>query len=210
MDVLVQDGQLKVALEEAERNKNRTLTWILDEWKENVLSPSYEQMQQLLNNSTAAVYWHLGSETLTTFILKYGASEPSLINADLATSWVEEPSSLHHRLEFEAWKRNWDHHYATYRSKGKNQVENKRAHPWHVSMIEALEKLKEILNIPAIESELSGITQLILIPHRDFHRFPLHTLFADRFAITCLPSAQIGLTLQKIILKLKSYKITLY
>ena len=38
------------------------------------------------------------------------------------------------------------------------------------------------------------INNLILIPHRDLHRFPLHTLF-DSFTCTYLPSAQIGLQL---------------
>lgn len=56
-----------------------------------------------------------------------------------------------------------------------------------------------ILNIPPIEQELKGITQLILIPHRDLHRFPLHALFTNNFDLTIayLPSTQIGINLQK-------------
>ena len=38
-----------------------------------------------------------------------------------------------------------------------------------------------------------SIQNLILIPHRDLHRFPLHALFPPKFTITYLPSAKIGL-----------------
>jgi CHAT domain-containing protein len=39
---------------------------------------------------------------------------------------------------------------------------------------------------------------LILVPHRDLHRFPLHALFSEKFEITYLPSLQMGLSLQKV------------
>ncbi|MBW4446716.1 MAG: CHAT domain-containing protein [Spirirestis rafaelensis WJT71-NPBG6] len=73
-------------------------------------------------------------------------------------------------------------------------------------------QLSNILDISAIVSALNltpqppslrgkgeqdsgerSIQNLILIPHRDLHRFPLHALFPDDFTITYLPSAQIGL-----------------
>ncbi len=55
-----------------------------------------------------------------------------------------------------------------------------------------LSHLSQLLDIPAIESALTGITKLILIPHQDLHPFPLHALFSNNFTITYLPSAQIG------------------
>ncbi|MEO0932390.1 MAG: hypothetical protein AAFY21_01105, partial [Cyanobacteria bacterium J06641_2] len=38
-----------------------------------------------------------------------------------------------------------------------------------------------------------GIKIIFLIPHRDLNRFPLHGLFSSKFAISYLPSIQIGL-----------------
>ncbi|MEQ8956849.1 MAG: CHAT domain-containing protein, partial [Coleofasciculus sp. C2-GNP5-27] len=75
---------------------------------------------------------------------------------------------------------------------------------WQDNLPNLLEKLQHILNIPAILTQLNSesitnptpqIQNLILIPHRDLHRFPLHALFPDTFTITYLPSAQIGLNL---------------
>ncbi|PSB23193.1 hypothetical protein C7B69_14865 [filamentous cyanobacterium Phorm 46] len=58
--------------------------------------------------------------------------------------------------------------------------------------------LKDILQIANIEQQLqsNGTTNLILIPHRDLHRFPIHALFSSDFVITYLPSAQFGLNLK--------------
>ena len=50
--------------------------------------------------------------------------------------------------------------------------------------------------IESIQDSKSEVRNLILIPHRDLHRFPLHSLFPQNFTITYLPSAKIGLTLQ--------------
>ncbi|NEQ26582.1 MAG: CHAT domain-containing protein [Microcoleus sp. SIO2G3] len=62
---------------------------------------------------------------------------------------------------------------------------------------EELGNLKEILNIVQLEQHLDGINHLILIPHRDLHRFPLHALFSDRFTVSYLPSLQVGLNLKR-------------
>ncbi len=56
-----------------------------------------------------------------------------------------------------------------------------------------LEKLAKILNIEGLLPHLQGVSQLILIPHRDLHLLPLHTLFPDDFTITYLPSIKVGL-----------------
>ena len=44
-------------------------------------------------------------------------------------------------------------------------------------MEQRLLQLKNILQISTIAQELEGITQLILIPHRDLYRLPIHALF---------------------------------
>jgi CHAT domain-containing protein len=40
---------------------------------------------------------------------------------------------------------------------------------------------------------LTGVNQLILIPHRDLHLLPLEALFPDNFTIARLPSIKVGL-----------------
>jgi len=62
-----------------------------------------------------------------------------------------------------------------------------------------LVKLGDILNIPAILEQLKEelIENLIFIPHRDLHRFPIHALFPDRFVMSYLPSVQIGINLRR-------------
>ncbi|MBC7970810.1 MAG: CHAT domain-containing protein [Verrucomicrobia bacterium] len=60
-----------------------------------------------------------------------------------------------------------------------------------------LETLRDILHINALCKQLPPtVDTLILLPHRDLHRFPLHTLFPDRFTASYLPSLQIGLNLR--------------
>jgi CHAT domain-containing protein len=66
-----------------------------------------------------------------------------------------------------------------------------------------LDRLSQILQISAILEELhhcQDYHRLILIPHKDLHRLPLHALFlnqhgfAESCAITYLPSAAFGLS----------------
>ena len=176
VDVLIEDGDFIPALETAERNKNFFLTWILDNQKEHIISPSYSEIKKLINPNTAIIYWHLSPFALTTFIIKPGADQPIVIP-------TQKPDKL------EAWIKNWDKQYEDYR-KGKKQQSSNPA--WRDNLPQLLEQLKEILNIPYITETIQN---LILIPHRDLHRFPLHALFPDNFTINYLPSAQIGLTL---------------
>lgn len=194
VDIFVQSGELLQALKTAEEGKNTCLKWLL--WNEDIPTPSYKEIQQLLNPSTAIIYWHLSPAALNTFILKHGELEPVL----LPTSTTEDqdqderPASMHCLQKFESWLSDWNQQYGNYRNtKTKG---NKEDHPWRKGMQDKLEELKnQILNIPRLEQELACITQLILIPHRDLHRFPLHALFSESYTITYLPSAQIGLQL---------------
>ncbi|MBW4595471.1 MAG: tetratricopeptide repeat protein [Brasilonema angustatum HA4187-MV1] len=121
---------------------------------------------------------------------------PIDLTALLEKHQEERPASLRHLQLFEEWLKDWNQNYTNYRSKVKE--EEKKNHHWRVQMPSKLENLKNILNIPAIEQHLQGITQLILIPHRDLHRFPLHALFSPQFRITYLPSAYLGIALKNI------------
>jgi len=194
VDILVRSREILKAWQTAEKGKNICLKWLL--WEQDLLIPSYEKTQELLNPSTAAIYWHLSPAALTIFVLKFNTLIPILINPNPYTNDSKIPASLKRLLEFETWVTRWDQLYASYQDKGKAQVGNKQNHLWHNSMKNFLEELKGILDIPAIEAELMDVNNLILIPHRDLHRFPLHTLFDDRFTIAYLPSVQVGLNIQ--------------
>ena len=182
IDALVKEGEPIAALEAADRHKNQRLTWILDQWNEQVLSPSYEQMRSLLKNDTAIVYWHYSEETLTIFILTLENAAP-IVQTQSTKPFIE-------------WQKEWNKQYQDYRQKGKAQSAHKQNHPWR-SLLKNLNTLSDILNIPTITQTLPlTITQLILIPHRDLHRLPLQALFPPAFTTTFLPSLQIGITLQ--------------
>ncbi|MDZ8083176.1 MAG: CHAT domain-containing protein [Nostoc sp. DcaGUA01] len=191
VDLAVQSEDLLQAIELAEQGKNTCLRWILDKWNDENSSVSYSQIQQLLNPSTAIIYWHLSSYALHTFIVKHNAPSPIVLGE---TEFVTHAQRLQ---DFEAWLKNWNQQYADYRDKAKDE-QSRKSYPWRLLMPEKLEELKNILNISAIEQELNNITNLILIPHRDLHRLPLHAIFTDNFTITYLPSAQIGINLKSL------------
>lgn len=192
-------AKLKDALATAEKGKNTCLFWLLYVLGDAVTSPSFAEVQQLLSPGTAIAYWHLSPAALTTFVLKPGESAPMLITAPSTT---ERPASLQQLLKLEAWMKEWDDQYSDYRNKGKDQRDAE--HSWRKDMAQRLFErqeepgnLKEILQIEAIAQHLNGINHLILIPHRDLHRFPLHALFDTRFTVSYLPSIQVGIQLQQ-------------
>ncbi|XWK91314.1 MAG: tetratricopeptide repeat protein [Phormidium sp.] len=280
VDIAIQSGQIIPALETAEAGKNACLSWLLYAYSDEIASPNYAEIQQLLQPTTAIVYWHLSPAALTTFILKHGETPKTLETRflgetgfleqrpetletrfleetgfleqrpetletrfleetgfleqrpetletrfleetgfleqrpetletrflgetgfleqhpeTLETRFLGETGFLEQRLEkFEKWVKDWNQQYTEY-GKGKKS-ETEQTSNWRDNLPEKLKQLKEILDIPKIETTLTGITHLILIPHRDLHRFPLHSLFADKFTITYLPSAKIGLMTQ--------------
>ncbi|MEH2156626.1 CHAT domain-containing protein [Nostoc sp.] len=185
VDLAVQSGDLLQAIELAEEGKNTCLRWLLDGWSDESSSLSYSEMQSLLNPSTAIVYWHLSSYALHTFTLKHNAPSPIVPRE---TEFITQARRLQ---DFEGWVKNWNEQYSDYR-KGKDQQGDK-AITWRDNLPEMLRHLSNILDINAVISEIPEITHLILIPHRDLHRFPLHALFPPEFTITYLPSAKIGL-----------------
>lgn len=191
-------AKLKEALETAEKGKNACLSWLLYALSDDIASPNYEEIQQLLSPGIAIAYWHLSPAALTTFVLKPGEAAPILITQP---STGNRPASLQQLLKLEAWMKDWDDQYQDYRNKGKEQRD--ADHSWRKDMAQRLFErqeepgnLKEILNVEAISQHLDGINHLILIPHRDLHRFPLHALFGDLFTVSYLPSLQVELNLK--------------
>ena len=182
IDLLIEENHPLDAIEQAEFYKNRCLTWILDNWQENPTSPDYATIQSLTSPDKAIIYWYLSEDNLTTFI----------ITADADPVILEREQRYQQARQFRTWLTEWDKQYRDYASK--KETENKQNHPWRLSLNNCFAQLKRILQIDKILAHLPvSVNSLILIPHRDLHRFPLHTLFPEKYTATYLPSAQVGL-----------------
>jgi len=185
VNIFIESGQFAEALATAETDKNVCLSWLLNalpippyQTEETV---THSQIQQLLTPTTAAIYWHLSDASLTTFIIK---SDGLLSPENCFSNFPDK---------FEEWVKEWNQQYTDYQSQEKTSQQN---HPWRAGMASKFARLKEILKIDVIEQQLEGITDLILIPHRDLHRFPIHALFSRDFVVSYLPSAAVGINLK--------------
>jgi hypothetical protein len=161
----------------AEHGKNTCLRWMLA-----IDQPPpiiYDQVQSWIPRTTAMLYWHISPNRLTTFVILPNTYEPIVVPApfNLTPDAPEDRSpALSQIIAWEKWLTQWNDDYQSYTAeKGVTQ----RDHPWRTRMSDRLCALKDILNISAIEELLlqQSITQLILVPHRDLHCFPLHTFF---------------------------------
>ncbi len=196
VDLLAQHNPTK-ALELAEECKDRWIGGLREGWGYQPLRPTYAQIQTLLNPRTAAVYWHLSPDTLTTFILKQN-HPPQVFQsiAPSASNVSDKPTAVaasqHQALE--QWLTEWAESYRRYRNQ---ELLPTATAPWREQMEAMLfSRLRSILEIERLCIEdLQDIDQLILVPHRDLHLIPLHVLFPERYTVTYLPSAQIGLSL---------------
>ncbi len=213
VDLFIASGDNINALKAAEFDKNNRLTWLLSALAETTISPSYAEIQQLLATTDASaqtgiVYWHLSPDNLTTFILTANDSQPLV--------WESDRGSQAQQLA--KWLKEWDTKYRDYGSKKDPSQDDEAAakakeqHPWRQNLPDALAQLQEILETDRICAQLpTTLTHLILIPHGDLHRFPLHTLFLTSAKLpnlqgyTYLPSIQIGLNLQKRSISNRSY-----
>ncbi|NJL11527.1 MAG: hypothetical protein HC908_19055 [Calothrix sp. SM1_7_51] len=204
VDVAVARGELLSGLEIAEHVKNACFTWQYYGWTEEMASPNYVEMQKLLNPSTAIVFWHISPYAFRTFIVKHKATEPIPIFTPVLNISNDElplPEAVQRLVEFEDWLKDWHLQYQDYGSYTQEK-QNKSNHSWRKLMEQKLLKLQQILNISAISRELEGINNLILIPHRDLHKLPLHALFSldsdSAFTgnISYLPSFKLGLMQQ--------------
>jgi CHAT domain-containing protein len=198
VDLAVDTGDLVEAWELAEQGKNTCLQLLLSGENYEINSPSYQAIQQLLNPTTAIIYWHLSPIALHTFIIKHEAPSPLLLLTPIQD--VQGiPEAIERLVDFEKWLEVWQQEYQEY---CQNQdIEKHRHHSWRLDMAARLLQLQNILSISTIIQELEDIENLILIPHRDLHKLPIHTLFSlaqpeVNYTINYLPSIQIGLELQ--------------
>jgi tetratricopeptide (TPR) repeat protein/CHAT domain-containing protein len=201
VSLYVQKGNLTEALELAEKDKN---AFLRDGLLANTTepSPTYPQMRDFLHqhNHTSIIYWHLSDNALTTFLLIPNSSEIKSLSIE---SNVAQINAL------KDWIASWQKDYNSYSGKAKKsepeaanepkKLAKDKNHPWRVQMEDRLGSLKNILRIADIEELLneSDCTQLLLIPHRDLHLFPLDSLFDRKYTISYLPSIQVGINLHQ-------------
>ena len=191
------------AIEEAEQHKNDCLSWFQNNHSHNVnFSPKYSDIQKLLDSHTAIIYWHISPVAFTTFILKY--QKPLLVwhyqqspnifirSCQRFVAFLSNLFKKEHLLKqnspstkqlqkFETWVVDWKQNHKNYLKDREGNFNSRLA------------ELANILDTKEISSYLSGIDNLILIPHRDLHLLPLEVLFSGQFSVSRLPSAQIGI-----------------
>jgi len=184
VDLAVNTGDLVEAWEIAEQGRNNCLQLLMPDLNYQLESGDYRSIQQLLNPTTAIIYWHLSPAALQTFIIKDQAPSPILLFTPIQeTEGI--PEAIKRLIEFEHWLADWQ----------------------ESSTLSKLLQLQNILNISTITQELEGIDTIILVPHRDLYKLPLHSLFNLSFAsvssvnvanynITYLPSLAMGIYLQ--------------
>lgn len=199
VDLAVNIGDLVESWEIAEHCKNTCLKLLLSDCYDEIYSPNYEAIQPLLNSTTAIIYWHLSPAALHTFIIKHEAPSPILLLTPIQD--IEAiPEAVKRLVEFESWLEDWEKQYQECRQI--QDIENHYKHSWWVDIEQKLLQLQNILNISTIIQELEGISKLIVIPHRDLHKLPVHALFplnrenSLNYTINYLPSIQIGLDLK--------------
>ena len=203
------------ALELAEQRKNTCLAWLQEHWDYKPPKFAYEDMQRLLNPKTAAIYWHISPNAITTFIIKYNQSPvvlspqpskttkaktrkrnmfsiPSLFGN--SSQQASNFTYLEQVQSFQSWMEKWKQTYQDY-CQGDYTSKTKETAPWRQKMKVLLNALYSILEINRVTEHLTDVEQLILIPQRELHLLPLDYLFPRRFNITYLPSFQIGLKL---------------
>lgn len=159
VDLAVNTGDLVEAWEIAEQGKNNCLQWLMPDLNYQIQSGNYHVIQKLLNPSTAIIYWHISPAALHTFIIKDQAPSPILLLTPIQD--VEAiPEGVRRLIEFEQWLADWQ----------------------QSATVSKLLQLQNILNISTIIQELEGVETIILIPHRDLYKLPLHSLFNLSFA----------------------------
>ncbi len=193
------EGNPVKALLTAEKDKNQLMTWMMAGWQDaaNITTPSYAEMRSLLTPDAAILYWHISANALTVFILHPYSAQPIVIQTPENTP----KSRLFKVKALEEWLYAWNESYQASIEEDEGEDEG-NAQParteWRSTLIEKLDQLAAILNIRSIKNYLQtipGITKLILVPHRDLHRLPLHCFFQGRSS-TYLPSLQIGINLR--------------
>ncbi|HEY9876788.1 MAG TPA: tetratricopeptide repeat protein, partial [Candidatus Obscuribacterales bacterium] len=152
--------QQRQALQASQRQLDELLNQIKQLDPEFTLTQRVEpihlaEIRTLLDTDAAILEWHIGSKGFQTFIITHDRIEVEQFD-------TEDLKKL------EAWK---DEYLDTYRDS-----------TWQDALAERLATLSQILRLDTIINRpcLDNCQQLILIPHRYLHLFPLHALEVRR------------------------------
>ena len=166
-------NDLQQQLAQARKALNQLLEELKPENPDFVLTQKVDflalsQLQSLLSNKTAVVQWYVGFENLIAFVITQTEITPITFVAT-ATE--------------------------TLKSFAVDYFSDYEKDNWAISLSSRLEQLATVLNIiRLLEAIPDQCQELLLVPHRYLHLFPLHALFdSDRFpkGIRYVPSAQL-------------------
>ena len=161
--------QQKAKLETTSQQLTQLLEQIKQREPEFTLTQKVEpiditKFQQTLDTETAIVEWYIGNNSNSddswggsAFIITRDSIQP-------VTYTTTEIAKL------ETWKNNYLDEYREYRNETTNQT-------WQNTLSQKLQELSEILRLNEIIAHIPpNCKQLILVPHRYLHLFPLHAL----------------------------------
>ncbi len=114
---------------------------------------NFDSFQSTLDERTAIIEWYILNEKILAFII----TQKGEVNV-----WQSRLNDLE---ALDAWTNQYLQNYY-------NQKDQ-----WHSSLGEELKKLASILHVEEVLTQIpTYCNQLILIPHRFLHLFPLHAL----------------------------------
>jgi CHAT domain-containing protein len=158
--------QQKAKLETTSQQLTQLLEQIKQREPEFTLTQKVEpiditKFQQTLDTETAIVEWYIGNNSNSED--SWGGSA-FIITRDSIKPVTYTTTEI---AELETWKNNY---LDEYRDKNTNKT-------WQNTLSQKLEKLSEILRLNEIIAHIPpNCKQLILVPHRYLHLFPLHAL----------------------------------
>ncbi|PSB05220.1 hypothetical protein C7B69_25640, partial [filamentous cyanobacterium Phorm 46] len=165
------------ALQTVERSKSRYLVELFTKSKiesktatesgialtQKVESIDIAKFQKTLDAETAIVEWYIGNSKFEPKDENWGGLA-FMFTCDAIEIVVLTASKL---AELETWKNDYLNEY---RDKAKQKI-------WQQTLSDKLQKLSEILRLDEIVAKIpNDCRQLILVPHRYLHLFPLHAL----------------------------------
>jgi tetratricopeptide (TPR) repeat protein len=177
VDLSILDGDPIHALEIAEFDKNKHLEWFLyaQEQQGQTASLLLKEIEQLRLNVVGLQYPQMRQLLTPNRAIVYWHLSPDHLTTFILHPHQPNPQILtNSSQQLKNWLKDYD-------------TDNLDTANW--------QEIGDILKISEINPHLDGIEHLILIPHRDLHRLPLHTYWQN-LTTTYLPSIQIGLNLQ--------------
>ena len=190
----------KEAIEQAEMRKNLFLSKLIymneKERKpledEGVLYEElqYEDLKRVVSSDTIVLYWYVGISEVNTFVLTEEQDYPVNITKSKFDRSRYFDAGKHKRYEsYIDCMDDW--------SLCLKGIQEGVGNRFHKQMGKCMGSFYELLNIDLIIEEIEGedIKNIVIVPHRDLHRIPLHAFFEGLYNISYLPSLKLGVSL---------------